>query len=373
MEFYKTMMFKKIINIPIMIALLLALYGPFIAANVAAEMTSEIIGSWPLEQRKPFNQKIQSHTPVRYQPLKSANKPWRLCVLVPHLKDAYWMGINYGLVRHAKALNLQLELFEAGSYYADDKQLAQLDHCMRQNFDGILLGAVSPELLFQYQPPLTKPIIALVNRLNSPKVKTRIGVNWYEMGYNAGQFVRQNTATDATLAILAGPNKQGGSEFVEQGLIAALENSFIKVSAIQHADNNRNLYRDQLEILLRSQQPDYILGSAVAIEAAVSVLRQKGLTDQIQLVSSYLSPAILRAVHRKKVEFSNDDFVVIQGQLAIDILVRELEGASAFGDIGPEIQGLQDKDINSSSLKDSLAPADYYPVYQVISNQVISD
>ncbi|MFT6189028.1 MAG: protein TorT [Oleispira sp.] len=335
-----------------------ALYGPFVVA--------ELKNPWSLEQRKPFNQAIQSINNIEYKQLISVKNSWRVCVLVPHLKDAYWMGINYGLVTHAKALNIQLELFEAGSYYAEDKQLNQLDYCLTQSFDGILLGAVSPGLLAKYQPPITKPIIALVNRLDSDKVSTRIGVNWYEMGYRAGLFVRQNEKEKSTLAILAGPNKQGGSDSVEQGIIDALEGSLVTVSAIQHADNNRNLYRDQLEILLLSQTPDYILGSAVAIEAAVSVLRQKELEGKIQLVSSYLSPAILRAIHRKKVQFSNDDLVVTQGQLAIDVMVRELEGASAFGDIGPLIQTQRMQAISTHYSETSLAPADYYPIYRVV-------
>ncbi|WP_299787077.1 TMAO reductase system periplasmic protein TorT [uncultured Shewanella sp.] len=336
--------------------------------------------TWSLEQRTPYNVKIQQARALDYHPLKKTIKPWKICALVPHLKDAYWIGIDYGLVQQAKRLNVTLELFEAGSYYGKKKQLSQLNHCMNRDYDAILLGSVDPKLLSYYHEPITKPVIALVNRIDSPKIKTRVGVSWYQMGWHAGHFIKDQVeqnhsapleqATNGeqgqtTLALLTGPEKQGGSDWVEQGIMAALENSRVTISSVRHADNNRNLYRDQLHYLLNDQTPDYILGSAVAIEAAIGEIQHKGVDKQVKLVSSYLSPAVLRGLFRDKVAFSSDDLVVLQGKLAIDVMVRVLEGAGEFGDIGPAIQMLQKDVLNEDILSDSLAPAEFYPIYRV--------
>ncbi|MCK8044514.1 TMAO reductase system periplasmic protein TorT [Shewanella sp. 1CM18E] len=321
--------------------------------------------AWSLEQRTPYGKTIQQSKALSLSPLKEAQQAWRICVLVPHLKDTYWTGINYGLVQQAKKLDLQLSLYEAGSYYGLDKQLSQLDNCMQQDFDAIIIGSVSPNLLKDYSKPITKPITALVNRLSHDKVTTRIGVNWYQMGVKAAEHVKQVSNKPLTIALLTGPDKLGGSDSVEQGLIDTLKGSQVTVSAVHHADNNRNLYRDELEALLDKQTPDYILGSAVAVEAGISIVRQYQLTDKVKLISSYLSPAVLRGIYRGKVEFSNDDQVVLQGKLAVDITVRELQGAKPFGDIGPEIQSLYPNHINPNVLKTSLPPADYYPIYRV--------
>ncbi|GIU48391.1 TMAO reductase system periplasmic protein TorT [Shewanella sairae] len=342
----------------LLLVLGLSLLSPFACAQPAAS-------SWSLEQRTPYEATHQQTTPLTLAPLQSAKQAWRICVLLPHLKDTYWTGINYGLVQQSKKLGIKLALFEAGSYYGLDKQLAQLDSCMKQDFDAIIIGSVSPKLLDYYSAPITKPITALVNRLKHNKVNTRIGVNWYQMGVSAGNYVKQQTQQPTTIALLTGPDKLGGSNSVEQGLIDTVKGSNVSISAVHHADNNRNLYRDELEALLDTQTPDYILGSAVAVEAAVSILRQYQLTDKIKLISSYLSPAVLRGIYRGKVAFSNDDQVVLQGKLAIDISVRELEGAKPFGDIGPEIQSLYPNHINKNVLKTSLPPADYYPIYRV--------
>nr|WP_275659460.1 TMAO reductase system periplasmic protein TorT [Shewanella insulae] len=322
--------------------------------------------TWSLEQRTPYNAKLQRVEALSYRPLSAAKRRWRLCALVPHLKDAYWIGIDYGLVTRAQTLGVALELFEAGSYYGKTKQLEQLEHCMTADFDAILLGTVDPELLKQYQGQISKPMLALVNRLDSPLVSTRIGVNWYQMGWHAGYFIhRAETEKPAKLALLLGPEKLGGSTWVEQGITAALKGSPVTISSNRHADNNRDLYRDQLHHLLKDHRPDYILGSAVAIEAAIGTLAQQATPQDIALVSSYLSPATLRGLYRHRVAFSSDDQVVLQGKLAIDVVVRELEGAAPFGDIGPRIKGLTPENIKMKQLKDSLAPADFYPIYRV--------
>ena len=326
--------------------------------------------SWVLEQRTPFNNRIQTSNPIQYKTLATTKKPWRICALVPHLKDAYWIGIDYGLVSQAKYLGINLELFEAGSYYRKEQQLKQLENCLSQPFDAILLGTVDPNLLKHYQGDINKPILALVNRLDSSVVKTRIGVNWYQMGWTAGNYISQSITqspppSPIKLALLTGPEKVGGSNWVELGILDAIANSPIEVSSIRHADNNRDLYRDQLHNLLKDHIPNYILGSAVAIEAAIGSLRHLDLTEQVKLVSSYSSPATLRGLYRHKVAFSSDDQVVLQGKLAIDVVVKELEGAPAFGDIGPKIQALEQGSVKLNALENSLAPADFYPIYRV--------
>jgi len=380
----------------ITIALLIACYWVpiFISLPASANSTST---RWSLEQRTPYNVEAQRTEHVQYTPLTQALKPWKICALMPHLKDAYWIGIDYGLVLQAKKLNITLELFEAGGYYAKDKQLAQLSACMTGDYDAILLGSVDPKLLSFYAEPITKPIIALVNRIDNDEVHTRIGVSWYQMGVSAGNFIKQDidskrkqgTQQAFSIALLTGPDHLGGADSVEHGAMAALfpevnadihataltqDKDSIVISSIRHADNNRNLYRDQLHYLLKDQTPDYILGSAIAIEVAMGELvhQKLHLTNKpIELVSSYLSPVVLRGLFRQKVAFSNDDQVVLQGMLAIDVVVKELQGNDAFGDIGPKIKSLKQDVLEHTgfkkSLNFSLAPAEFYPVYRVNS------
>ena len=44
---------------------------------------------------------------IEYSPLEKASKPYELCVSFPHMKDAYWLGVNYGVTEEAKRLGVK--------------------------------------------------------------------------------------------------------------------------------------------------------------------------------------------------------------------------------------------------------------------------
>ena len=86
-------------------------------------------------------------TAVDYVPLSpdEVTKKWHLCVLVPHMKDSVWVSINYGHVREARRLGVQLTVFEAGGYPNLTRQLAQYDDCVALGVDAIVFSAISEE------------------------------------------------------------------------------------------------------------------------------------------------------------------------------------------------------------------------------------
>jgi protein TorT len=63
----------------------------------------------------PFNEQRQREQKF-YTPLERAQKKWRIRVFIPHLKDDYWLGVNYGLIHEARRLEVSLSIFEAGGY-----------------------------------------------------------------------------------------------------------------------------------------------------------------------------------------------------------------------------------------------------------------
>lgn len=50
---------------------------------------------------------------VMVEPLARAARPWRICASYPHLKDAYWISVNYGMVEQALAAGVQLTVIDA--------------------------------------------------------------------------------------------------------------------------------------------------------------------------------------------------------------------------------------------------------------------
>ena len=65
--------------------------------------------------------------PAEYTPLPKAEKPYKLCVLFPHMKDSFWVAVAYGIVKQAEAMNVNMTLYEAGGYENLPKQLSQAE------------------------------------------------------------------------------------------------------------------------------------------------------------------------------------------------------------------------------------------------------
>ena len=70
---------------------------------------------------------------------------------------------------------------------------------------------------------------------------------------------------------------------------------------------------------------DYIAGTAVTAEAAVSILRARGLEGKVKILSYYFTPGVDRGIRRKQILAAPTDSPVIQGRIAIDQAIRILE------------------------------------------------
>ena len=103
-----------------------------------------------------------------YAPLPKADKPWNVCVLFPHMKDTFWVAVDYGIVEEAKRMGINMTLYEAGGYENLPKQLSQFDDCMAANFDAIIVGPISEAGLtrkMREAQKAGKPVISTVNPL----------------------------------------------------------------------------------------------------------------------------------------------------------------------------------------------------------------
>ena len=88
---------------------------------------------WPA---KYYNLDSGSPKVAEYTPLEKASKPWNICVLFPHMKDTFWVAVDYGVVEEAKRMGVNMTLYQAGGYENLPKQLSQFDDCLSGNFDA---------------------------------------------------------------------------------------------------------------------------------------------------------------------------------------------------------------------------------------------
>ena len=115
----------------------LALLGVAAFAAVSAEsVQADDWFPYPVEVWKPaFNMESPRST-MEYAPLAKASKAWEICVSFPHMKDAYWLGVNYGVVEEAKRQGVKMQLVEAGGYTELNNQISQIEDCVAAGADA---------------------------------------------------------------------------------------------------------------------------------------------------------------------------------------------------------------------------------------------
>lgn len=328
---------------------------------------------WPLVAPSiPFDDD-SSVEPLDYVALERAAKPWRLCILYPHLKDAYWLSVNYGMVEEARRLGVSFDLFEAGGYPNLERQREQLSACADESFDAVILGTVSYGGLTDEVERIAalKPVIATVNDIDDRGITAKASVPWREMGAAAGRFIADlhpSGSASVNVAWFPGPAGAGWVPFVEEGFRAELAKSSARLVATKYGDTG--LEQQVLlveEVLDAAQQVDYLIGSGPMAEAAVSILRARDMADDVGVVSTYLSHSVYRGITRGRILAAPTDFPAVQGRLAVEMAVRAIEGKLTVAHAGPRIEIVTSSSVKSIGTTGSLAPASFVPIFAMSS------
>lgn len=321
----------------------------------------------------PFDYQGQAR-PLLYEPIEKASQAWHLCVTYPHLKDPYWLSVNYGMVEEVKRLGVNMTVLEAGGYPQLTTQIQQLKHCSNVASDAIIVGTVSFEGLSPSIHRIAEktPIIAAVNDIENLGITAKAGVSWYSMGQIVGQYLARRHPiegiNEAKVAWFPGPRESGWVRFIDAGFHAGIAGSGVSVVAVKWGDTGKEIQRNLLqEVLEESSDFDYIVGTALTADAAVSELLSRNLRGKIDIVSTYFTHNVFRGIKRGHILAAPTDSPVLQGRLAVDQAVRILEGKLTEPHLSPRILMIDQHNLAQFDTKNSLAPASFWPTYEVMA------
>lgn len=326
---------------------------------------------WELETwQAPFDYSSPSRA-VRYEPLRRATKKWRICASYPHLKDSYWLSVNYGMVLEAERLGVALQVVEAGGYPNLARQTAQINDCTAGGTDILVVGTVSFEGLTPTVLEIAErmPVTAVVNDIADPGISAKTGVSWTIMGSSIGDYLARRHpegSAPVKVAWFPGPEGSGWVPFVETGFREALQESAAEIVVTKYGDTGREIQLILIEEALEERPDvDYIVGSAVTAEMAVSALRARGWLGRIRILADYFTHAVYRGIKRRRIQAAPTDFPVIQGRLGIEQAVRLLEGRLDLIHVGPAIRLVDLDNVDELGTGTSLAPAWFTPRFIV--------
>ena len=311
-------------------------------------------------------------TDIEYTPLAKAAKKWQICVSFPHMKDAYWLGVDYGVVEEAKRLGVKLQLVEAGGYTNLNKQISQIEDCVARGANAVVIGAISADGLNSLIKTLAAkkvPVIDLVNGISSPEITAKSLVSFYTMGQSTGSFLAKKHPAGSPkvkVAWFPGPAGAGWVEAANKGFMEAVKGSAVDVLDPKYGDTGKETQSKLIEDALQAN-PDvaYIAGTAVTAEAAVGLVRSRNLQDKVKLLSFYMAPGVYEGIQKGRILASPADSMVIQGRIAIDQAVRALEGKELTKHVGPKIFVVDSSNIKSLKLGDILPPPGFKPLFEV--------
>lgn len=316
-----------------------------------------------------------AETPGRAAPALPAiapSQPWELCAVYPHLKDSYWLAINYGMVEEARALGVGLRVLEAGGYENLARQRERVSSCITDaGIDALLVGTVSfaglNDLLAPYRA--LHPVIGAVNDIDAAVVSGKVGVPWYQLGWKIGHWLAERHpagGVPASIAWLPGPQDADWVRILDRGFHAGLAGSAVRIATVRHGDTGRSIQRQLVEEVLDTHPAlDYLVGNAPMAEAAIAELRRRQLSDRLGIVASYVTPGVYSGMLRGRILASVTDFPVLQGRMAVRQGVRALEGAAIEPHLGPSVELVEPATLGRYPMDWMLPPAGFVPAYAV--------
>ena len=353
------------------------------AGAVAAGAALALAGAGAYGQGKkwyPFS--VEEHNPpfdmaspvkeVMYSPLEKAEKKWNICVSFPHMKDAYWLAVDYGVSEEAKDLGVTIHLVEAGGYTNLSKQISQIEDCASNGAQAVDIGAISFDGLNETVKRLKEkniPVIDVINGMSSKDLSAKSLVSFETMGYKAGEYIAKlhpKGSGTVKVAWFPGPPGAGWVEAGNTGFLDAVKAGDIDVVATKYGDTGKEVQLKLVEDVLQANPNiKYIAGTSPTTEAAVQLLRERNLSDKVKVIAYYFTPGVYENIKAGRVMAAPTDSAVVQGRVSIDQAVRILEGKPYLKHVGPKIYVIDKSNINSFDYASSLAPADWKPVFSV--------
>ncbi len=282
---------------------------------------------------------LESLPLIMYKPLKASEvkKKHHICVSFPHLKDSYWVGVAYGIISEGRRLEQKITLFEAGGYTNLATQLNQVDDCLNNEGDALIIGPISSNGNAKQIELIREkgiPVVIIITGINT-EVDANSLQSFVNMGYTSCKWVADQEKLNkekTNIVWFPGPPGAGWSIASHEGCLSALEGTNIRILETNWGDTGKAIQLKLVEETLLNHasgpEPDfkYIVGTGTTIEAAVGALRARKLGKKINLVSTYYTPGIDMFIKRGLISMAPSDQMISQAIIAVDQAVRLLEG-----------------------------------------------
>ncbi|MCL5962527.1 MAG: sugar ABC transporter substrate-binding protein [Chloroflexi bacterium] len=135
-----------------------------------------------------------------------ASKKYHLAMVIPHVRDPYWIAVAYGGWLACQELGVTMDLRPAGGYEKLEQQMADMDDLIARKVDGIVLAAVDFAGLGPVVTKAWNAGIPVANSLiyNENKWSPGVTVDDYQSGVEQAKLAAEKMP-NAQVFMLNGP------------------------------------------------------------------------------------------------------------------------------------------------------------------------
>jgi periplasmic protein TorT len=304
-------------------------------------------------------------------PVGAVSKPWHLCVAFPHMKDAYYVAKDYGVLLEAKRQGVSATIMAANGYDDITGQIQQIEDCVAAGGNAVLVNAVSKSGLNGMIDELAKkkiPVLDLGNGMTSDKIAAAALAQYYYAGATAGKYLAETFPAGSgkkKMVWLAGP---AGSQWVEdavRGMKEAIAGSDVDLVKVIYGDTGKAAQMKLLEDAVQTYPDLTIIGGvAPAIEGAMEIVKEKNIKDK-KLIAFYSTPPIEQAVRDGIVMATVNDNNLVGSRISVDQAIRLLEGKLEVKVASRKFSIVDSKNVNTYDRATLLVPNDFKPVFKI--------
>lgn len=348
----------------------------FLIGAVAAVGAPALASAWTLDAVKTepeFDLSQKTLVPYKYKSLKPSDvtQKWRVCMLLPHTDNPFMVSVLYGGISEAKRMGITLEAQSAGGYPNVARQISQIENCVTEGMNAIVLVATSQTGLNDAIAAAAARGVVIVDTINgvtSDKITARVVTSYGRIGETFGKYLADKHPKGSgkvKVLYMAGPAGASYVGFMEKGFRDAIKNSDVEVVKSLYAASSKAAQFPVVEDgLLAFPDVNYVAGNAPAIEAAHDILREKGKTD-VKLIAGFVTPQVLSLVEQGKVEATVSASEVMQPAMAIDVAIRALEKKLQVRDVAPNSFIIDQANVKTFDKGSTVPPSGWQPVFSV--------
>jgi ribose transport system substrate-binding protein len=245
------------------------------------------------------------------------------------MTNEFWLTLERAA--EARAGELGVEFINLTTEVQDaEAQKNAVDSAITQGVDALIIGATDSrgwEDTFDKAEAAGIPVVTVDTAIDDPYVSALIQTDNLAAARLAGDYICEVTEGEGTILVLGGSvghqtgdaRKQGVEE---QAIACGLE----VISDYSDWDENRSAELTQNTLTANPDLKAVFVAFDPGAAAAMSIVKQKGLLDQVTIVGFDALPVVLKAIDAGEIEATVRQDPALMGETGVDLAMSIING-----------------------------------------------